>query len=423
MSILEQITFSLPAINGDIATGIAQGTEAQLESEEKLAVVSILAVIPATPDKAASIQYHSKEDTIKLTLALLLDKCIKAKTSDDHTAFLLQSANVALSLGLICTHQGKPDGDWTIEREDAVKPEMVTEERGNLITDALKACSVTRAATIIAATKVNWWKENHHTGQGPNSGRYITKAFIALTEKATSFPAQWKTVVHRAGHWCSTRVILAALGKPDIIQVTPLFATKHKIVATDDVRLRLESAPAGTGRLSILYAICKSFLLSPVFYMCPNPDDYMGIKSQYLAMMETSSAHHVGGAYLTGRKAAYCDTDYSSKLGRAVTWMKAFIPHSTIKDSPHAKNAEMYEDYDAEFSSAIEAFKRTAKDRNKEILKILNAGGKVNVDGPNAVLRAWGLTPNASINEAVAKKATDDANKKSGEKSTEQASK
>lgn len=415
--IIRQITFVLPEINGAFSAGIAQGTEAALNEEEKLDVLAIEKVNPATPAvgdtpaKASTYSLYDRATTIKMTLAYLYDKLRATNKPEKVVSFLLQSANVALSFGLLRKLDQVKDGDWKLQMGSLLTEAMVTKERNEAIKASLDRYTVTTVVSVLAATKVNWWKENHHTGQGEGSGRYITKAFNALIGE--NFNAEWRTAVHRAGHWCSTRFLLETLGVKNIIRTEPVIRGTATVTATDDVKLRLASSPAGTGRMSILYAILRSFLNSPAIYMVPHPEDFTSVKDEYNKMMANNASYHVGGAYLTGTRAVYSDTDYSNRLGRAVTWLKAFMPKSTINESPHARNAEAYEDYDPEFAKMLDEYRRTSKDRAKKVLAAINSGGSVDVSGTNNLLRAWGMKINQGITDAVVA-----ANAKAKEKST-----
>lgn len=414
--ILEKISFDLPEINGAITAGIAQGTEESLRSEEVLHVVCIKLI--TTTDDGDRVSFFNKEECSKLTLALLYDRCLAAKIPNDMAAYLLQGAFVALNLGLIASYDETPDGDWKAVGANGLDEKMVTPERNDAIKAMLENVSPTSAATMIAATKVNWWKENHHTGQGAGSGKYVTKAFSKVV--GTVFSPQWKSVIHRLGHWCSTRKVLDVLGIADILEVSPLYDVGKGLKASEDVKLRIQSSPAGTGRLSILFAISKQMLQSPAFFMCPGKEDYLPIRGEYIVMMNSPAAHHVGGKYLTGRKANYSDTIYEPKLGRAVTWLHAFIPKSTIKESPHAKNAEKYSDYSAEFKTACDNYKQTSADRFKKIMELLKINDRPNADDYISTLQAWGMKPSQSILDAV-KEAQDKYDKEQADKKAAEA--
>jgi len=72
---------------------------------------------------------------------------------------------------------------------------------------------------MIAATKVNWWQCNHHLGQEGMQG-YAHKTF--RIKYPGQQPNACTTVVHTAGHWASTKLVLRQLGWQGIQAVEPV---------------------------------------------------------------------------------------------------------------------------------------------------------------------------------------------------------
>ena len=75
--------------------------------------------------------------------------------------------------------------------------------------------AVCHAATIIVATKLNYFRTNHHTGQGsatPFIVKIISGIFPAAKLTTGHLPKDLQDAVWRYGHWASTHVCLGSMG-------------------------------------------------------------------------------------------------------------------------------------------------------------------------------------------------------------------
>jgi hypothetical protein len=126
----------------------------------------------------------------------------------------------------------------------------------------VELCS--KALTLIAATKINWFQTNDHKGQG---------AAVHFIQKAAQNFGQdfWDggnitdlcKAMHRAGHWASTHLVLNIMNMHTGAHLSLLPTSMHDhakgIVLTSDFEARALSMPAGTGPHSLIHATIKKF--------------------------------------------------------------------------------------------------------------------------------------------------------------------
>lgn len=153
----------------------------------------------------------------------------------------------------------------------------------------------TQISTIVLATKVNYWQMNHHIGQPEVTG-YVKKA-IRICFKDEDL-AELGNMCWIAGHWVSTKGFLKSIG---VRHVVSKGAQMHFPRPSVDMKLRFNSAPAGTARYGFVNAVIKKldgtaypgFLpLMPQFRSC----------QRFCAQIHNAPAkYHLGAQYLTGR--------------------------------------------------------------------------------------------------------------------------
>lgn len=219
------------------------------------------------------------------------------------------------------------------------------------------------AVTLVAATKVNYFKMAHHTGQGVFTG-YAAKAAkvldVAVTTEA-DISAVW-----RLGHWFDTRRVLSCCGVKGIRAVAAA-ANNNKGANGDDennedeegaddddaiaplfevspeVAKRISTNPAGTAPLFDCLAAIEAIKVVPVINMIESAalSDYAIWKAAAEEVLKNPAHYHTGAKYLTGRapKTVPTPPEY------VFVWLKSVLEVTgacaTLLDSAAFKNVNV----------------------------------------------------------------------------------
>lgn len=168
-----------------------------------------------------------------------------------------------------------------------------------------------RIGLILAvASKVNWWKIGHHTGQGALVG-YLVKAAKILDVQITT--KEDIAAVWRLGHWFDTRRVLHALGVPEIaatdrqgniVPFAPIEPANVVFEVGPEVSRRIASNPAGTAKLADCVAAIDAVKVIPAVNLIEsvNLGDLPKWRSSLHDVANHPARFHVGSKYLTGRE-------------------------------------------------------------------------------------------------------------------------
>ncbi|CAK9294847.1 unnamed protein product [Gordionus sp. m RMFG-2023] len=235
--------------------GLAAGTETALSESEKLAVVH-LAVKGKTDVADSFVPYRRFNSMVNYAVYDIVKHTSFATMSRIDKKILLGSVYVCFSCKLIC-YKGEttvPDGDWRIVTR--TKMAAYTNEENSIIAESMSKENLQLCVVLISAAKVNFYKENHHTGQGSTAG-YIRKVMRAKIGE--QYEPKTVHVIHRVSHWASTRQVLTQLGLQHVALSTPLLNTGREtgITPTADLSLRINSNPAGTARHFVAHAFFR----------------------------------------------------------------------------------------------------------------------------------------------------------------------
>lgn len=157
------------------------------------------------------------------------------------------------------------------------------------------------ALRFIVAAKVNYWKTNHHTGSPKPAGYFLKALKLSKLDDASEadISALWRLV-----HWADTRVILAVLGISGLkVDKASVAAARKVIRPSDDVVLRIRSAPAGTAKWADVWAGIKTIEGSAPYAMV---GPMMGIARADAAAINDricagDPVYHMGAGYLCGK--------------------------------------------------------------------------------------------------------------------------
>jgi len=183
-----------------------------------------------------------------------------------------------------------------------------------------------KGLTLLTATKVNWWQQNHHVGQGGFQG-YAHKVVHALFGDAAVKDDTVYQNVWKLGHWADTVGILGKLGVEGLGNGFASFPA-----AADDVKLRVKSYPAGTAKVGICVAIVRRAVNGIFSGALPVPPGLAELADMSANIMNNPVAFHVGASFLrrgTGRQSADIDEDL-------IAWCSAYV-HALAKSSTISK--------------------------------------------------------------------------------------
>jgi hypothetical protein len=373
----------LPTFNGSVEVGVACGVDPKLKDAEKLRIAlrsrdgNVSAAInddimwradqvigrnddaddddenDDEPDdepahETGSFLGVNSEATAYASAILMYDSLV-AETNHEIRVFKTRVAYGAIVAGLVSF----TDGD-VVRAPAAVE---ILDVSAVAVAALLTVADVGMDLSIAISTKVGYWAMNHHTGSGRLQGyplKVLTVKRALTIEQASS--AEWTNALHTAGHWLSTKITLSALGIEGITR--PQNITRlMEVVKTDDLRLRVTAAPAGTHKHAIAAAIARRLVkhnIAPLAHVLAE----MGPVMQTMETISRNPARfHIGAHYLVGGRALhFSDDDAKLVLGRLSSFALVFLPGSSLCRSPHVKD-EIYEDFDSIWKGTLTSVK------------------------------------------------------------------
>lgn len=172
----------------------------------------------------------------------------------------LNAIVVLMNTGNIALIDNAPDGSWEAETVSA----QGTTASKDIVEQFVTRAEQLRVATVIAAAKVNFYKENHHVGQN-QAENYCTKVLrLVYNVNANDIgplkdDAQCETIyrLYIVSHWASTLSLLSQLGLRGLRQTVAVAQVNaaNIIRPATDISMRLASNPAGTARIA--YELAK----------------------------------------------------------------------------------------------------------------------------------------------------------------------
>lgn len=401
------LDLNIPDMNGELLTGIALATECEIIHALKLPVVMTRTAL--NTEGLEEKKKLSDKDIVKATLVYLYHQLKQEGNTDRHIVVMMNAASILLKTGSIArrTSDGaqEPDGDWYPIDISEITPEMIKSAAD--IKDMITIEEMRNAATIVVATKINWFKENHHTGQGDKGGAFTRKVLAVLNKETATRP--WMDLAHRIGHWASTRSVLTQLGVVGIQPSHPVIKGTATLRPADDIKLRLKAPPAGTARMAVSYALAKKMFSSPAVVFLPNAEDYQELPAWYAKVTGNPAAYHMGAVYLCGRREEFDDNGFERLLGRAGAWGNIFLKNSTLMKSPHAEKYTNASDYDHDFETACARFRRQ---RNVTVDRATKYFEDTNITGTSnyaTVCKAFKIEPNDIATQVLKKIAAEGA--------------
>lgn len=373
---MAQLVLNLPPIDGAAELGLAVGIDPSLAHNLRLRV----RVGGTLADRA-----------MEAAVYVLRNQAIMDLAGQDNARreFLVNSAIAVVYLGMIA--RDDPNGDVTLQ-EGALAP-AITPAEADAVNAMYSDNKMIDAGILIMATKITYWQMNHHVGQGFMQG-YVKKVFTVKFPDAS--PETWLKTVHTVGHWGSSVRIFHMLEFPEM-RVDHPFNDVRGVTGSDDVRLRVQSCPAGTAVIAVNYAACMKLLRSPMLYLFPMATDLEQLIDAFHAIRAHPTRYHVGAQYLTGYpKEPLPAVPMTS--GRLGSYMSVFFPNHTLMRSPQYMNGNFRtaEDFDPAFEASLTNYRASMLDQGQvsEALQVVAAPNALRVLD---ILVAAGVPPSPTV--------------------------
>jgi len=347
------VVLDLPPIDGTAEIGIAMGIDPSLPLNRKLRIYR---------------GGNANERAVAAMTHILRNFEDLWGQDMNKRAFLLNAAAVIAFYSFIPANA--QDGDCVFVEGAPPLADNATPAENNIINESYSRDACLNAACMIAATKVNWWQCNHHLGQETMQG-YALKTFRIKYPAAQ--PNAWTAVVHTAGHWASTKLVLQLLGWRGIQEMHAIPNTK-RIVAAADVVLRSTSSPAGVAPISVCHAAFAKIAKGPVVAIFPRLQDAALLADAMVRINQNPARYYMGSNYLTGQARILPDPAIQM-IGRCGSYVRVYLPNSTLRRSPSFQDGsiENAPDYDNSFNDALIAL-RAASAIPQEVHQALLAG-------------------------------------------------
>lgn len=188
------------------------------------------------------------------------------------------------------------------------------------------------AFSLVVVCKVNFWKTNHHTGQGRPAG-YLNKLLASWA--ITNLSEEALARVWCASHWVDTRVALAGLGISVDTSGSPADAVANfnkLIQPSEDALLRIRSNPAGTAKWADAYAAIRYAASSAdgavILKDFPSLDDDHEEISE--ALKSGAAEYHIGAQYLTGKPRIILPDFPETQVVAAVSVIRTKAPQHSL---------------------------------------------------------------------------------------------
>ncbi|CAK9294539.1 unnamed protein product [Gordionus sp. m RMFG-2023] len=326
-------------------------------------------------------------------------------SKEQERKILIGSAVVCFRAGLICTKRNGTrilsDGNWRKIPYSMYGSTILTVEQQIEVSNATLKSNLLLCATLIAATKINWYKQNSHIGQVSSYSNYMKRVVLQKFDLATSYILI--RVIKRVGSWASTRAVLTQFGLANVCQPTPVIAVNidHSLWMDADVK-GINSNPAGTARHFIALQIVKHMLNSITIALCPDISDFSYLPYICSIINKNPAVYHIDAEYLCegtkalAEKIEFSDMQAATYLGRVGTYWNAFMRNGTLQ-SPHlsSRNYHDAEDFCIDYEIALKRFKITGATAT---LPTVNIGRlQPQLDAYKSLAKAFGVTPNPEV--------------------------
>ncbi|CAH8494697.1 unnamed protein product [Dicrocoelium dendriticum] len=250
------------------------------------------------------------------------------------TAVALAAYTVA-SFGLLAVRQcdgseeWERDGDWIFT--DAELPinwynvvEHVVKDHGS---------AIPTMALLIFATKVNYWRSNHHTTEHKNLPCMLYKLSTRLSLKMGMVIGN--EAARTFGRWASTLAALGYMGK-NVRPVIIIGRRKQVVEPNAEMREYLNCLPAGCRKLAYCYNVFAHFA-GTALMKCLDEWMFSTIIStveKYMEIKDFGARSHISAQYLTGKERIPYD-DALSPGGMAISYVIHMAPRSSFAKIPY----------------------------------------------------------------------------------------
>ncbi|CAK9297390.1 unnamed protein product [Gordionus sp. m RMFG-2023] len=319
-------------------------------------------------------------------------------SNEQERKILIGAAFICFSTGLICTKTvGStivPDGEWRKIPYSTYRFAQITAQQQSEINNAISSYNIYVCTTLIAATKINWYKENCHTGQEEYTG-YVKEVVTNLFDPATGLAL--RSIIDQIGQWSSTRAVLIQLGLANVCPPCPVIEVDANscIKPRDDIKSLIKSNPAGTTLHFIAFEMVR--LMFPTIIMCPGISDFSHLYHICSIINKHPALYHVKAEYLCegittlAEKIEFFDEDAEAYLGRIGTFGNAIIPNGILMQALRQNfgNYQNAPDYSVDYEIALSNF-----DKDGTVVSTANLRGvEEQLAVYLAISKVFGKTP------------------------------
>ena len=162
------------------------------------------------------------------------------------------------------------------------------------------------------------------------------------------------SVMWRIGHLFDTKVVLGALGVPNVTaDAQAVRVAQTMLKPTDDVTKRIRAKPAGAARLADCDTAIKILASSDIATYLKLPIDAKRIHNEHRAVLANPARYHPGAFYLTGEERIDAYEPSPETLVYLGVFLAVTRPSSTLKGAACFK--DITDGYDRELAANIRA--------------------------------------------------------------------
>ena len=168
---------------------------------------------------------------------------------------------------------------------------------------------ISKALTLMVATKFNWYQTNHHVRQGHAFIHKIASTMCPWMQSSeNSITEVAKNTIWEIGHWVSTHLCLNLMGMRTGIRViaSPCGFPVGTAILADDKKIRCDAAPAGMAKTALVHATMQLHHKNVLWLVAPGFDKILKCVSDVNAAKLENRVYprvknHEGRIYLTGK--------------------------------------------------------------------------------------------------------------------------
>lgn len=347
---------NLPEINGVFEAGISLGSDVQLADSKKLRLFPLEEIQQGDGAHERNLRLRAYKSAL---WAYRNEELGQGATKQ----FYVCGAFAVVYFGLMSRYMSPPrnDGDWVEVSSPGSFAEPNVGEQQALLA-FLTHANVTRALTLIIATKANWYIMNHHTGQSLTQASGYTYKVLNVIVQNTG--PEYITMAHTIGHWASTLMVLTKCNVTGIRTITPVIDHPVEFELSADARMRFSSNAAGTHLPTVCALAAKKLVNHDLVRYWHGTAELEAAIRGGITVKNLGARGHIGAQYLTGHPQGEVPMDAANAVrGRLGSFIRVMFGNSTLAKTPHFSetNVTSAEDFSPEWRTLCLANKSAAQ--------------------------------------------------------------